>query len=166
MPSSSASSTLARPRPPGHLRLVSIPARVEGEVPSQARPNGVAPSTWSADQIRAELEQFSNSPWGRCLDDAARTGLRNVLLSSAVPSGFDGYAGIAFLDRVLDARQIARHDGAAVDALRAAPVAVRSWVRFNRRAAGSADASLTLALLEHIDQLEPAWQAAIDTRHH
>ncbi|HEY6531188.1 MAG TPA: hypothetical protein VIY72_02715 [Acidimicrobiales bacterium] len=120
---------------------------------------------WNADQIRLELDQFFASRWGACLDDAARTGLTALLLPAGAPAGdatYNGYSGIAFLNRVLDPASMPDRAHVAVDALRAVPIALRAWVRFNRRVSSSADAILTLALLEHIDELEPRWQAAVD----
>ena len=107
------------------------------------------------------MAEFYDSAWGACLPRAARVGLDAVLLPATAPRPFDGYSGVAFLDDVLDVDTIARHHTIAPAALEALPAALRAWVRFNRRAGASGDAALTLALLEHVDHLEPAWQTAV-----
>jgi hypothetical protein len=107
------------------------------------------------------MAEFYDSPWGASLPKVARIGLGSVLLPSTAPRPFDGYSGVAFLDDVLDVDTIGRFDTGATPALQALPSALRAWVRFNRRACASGDAALTLALLEHIDHLEPAWQEAV-----
>jgi hypothetical protein len=160
----SGTATLPRPQP-AHLRLVTPP--VGGPGPpgpdtTTRSPRRLGADEWSPEQIRSELELFSRSAWGACLSDAALAGLAVVLLSTSAPSGFNGYSGIVLLNRVLDPRSMALHEGVAPEVLRAVPTGLRAWVRFNRRVSSSADAILTLALLEYVDQLEPPWQAAVN----
>jgi hypothetical protein len=159
----SGTATLPRPQP-GHLRLVTPPAGGPGPPgPDTTRsPRRLGADEWSPEQIRSELELFSRSAWGACLSAAALAGLAVVLLSPSAPSGFNGYSGIVLLNRVLDPRSAPLHEGVAPEVLRAVPTGLRAWVRFNRRVSSSADAILTLALLEHVDQLEPPWQAAVN----
>jgi hypothetical protein len=163
----SGRATLPRPQP-GHLRLVTPP--VGGPGPpgppgpdtTTRSPRRLGADEWSPEQIRSELELFSRSAWGACLSEAALAGLAGVLLSTSAPSGFNGYSGIVLLNRVLDPQSVALHEGVSPEVLRAVPTGLRAWVRFNRRVSSSADAILTLALLEHVDQLEPPWQAAVN----
>ena len=141
-----------------HLRLVPLPSARSGRAdpPEHWRAEG-----WSEPRIRAEMAEFYESPWGACLPVVARVGLEAVLLPATAPRPFDGYSGVAFLDDVLDTDTLERHQAISPAALHALPTALRAWVRFNRRTAASGDAALTLALLEHVDHLEPAWQAAV-----
>lgn len=145
-------------QPSSHLRLVPLAST------ARALRTRRDDERWTEDCIRDELADFYDSPWGACLPKVARVGLGAVLLPPTAPWPFDGYSGVAFLDHVLDVHTIRRHDTISAAALQALPSALRAWVRFNRRASASGDACLTLALLEHIDELEPTWQAGVRDR--
>ena len=136
----------------------TAPARVEIEVePDPA-------DVWSADRIHGLLEAFHSSPWGACLSQDQIGAIHGLLLTRDIHS-FRGVAALPFLADCL------RHDvldrafpNRTIGVRRAVPTALRQWVRFVDRLGSGTLSEITLAKLEYIDRVEPAWQDAV-TRH-
>ncbi len=108
----------------------------------------------------ALLTALADSAWGAGLTAAARMGLDAILLPPAAHS-FQGTAGMPFLADCLSPSSLEGDDDRPVVALEAVPSGLRALVRFVDRLGTGVDPAATIAKLEYIDQVEPAWQAAV-----
>ncbi len=180
-PSAHSAAVPPSPRSGAHLQLVVDPPTATAPELDAASPTmaataaATAPSAavviepdpsepWSPDRILGLLEAFHASAWGACLTPDAAGGVTAVLMTTERHS-FRGVAGLPFLAECLRADGLEGPLGERTTAvLREVPVGLRQFVRFVDRLGAGTLSEITLAKLEYLDRVEPAWQAAV-TRH-
>lgn len=152
----------------GHLQLVVDRVPAPGPDDGCERP-ATAPvelepdpsEAWSQEHILGLLDAFHSSDWGACLSPNAAGAINGVLLTSGLHA-FRGVAGLPFLADCLRADVL---DRALVEQTtevqRMVPTALRQFVRFVDRLGTGTLSEITLAKLEYIDRVEPAWQEAV-----
>lgn len=151
-----------RPGRPGRLHPSPPPRTHAAPAPHPWFDPDRQSGPWTTDQVRAELRAFYASPTGRFLSTEQRLALTDVLLDDRSSVAFDGYCGLFFPAKVLDPEIPNRLGDTPVGFLRQLPPALRAWVRHCHHFDPWVDATMTVAVLDVIDEFEPPWHDAVE----